>query len=106
MTALDFMMACIGTGVLLVCAAHAFKVLSVTRSTTKVARELTHRREEPLDPMNQRLQEFRQAQFGRPMTPPTRQPPQTWPVMGVRPAAPPPPDDKRTKVSDKKQGGK
>lgn len=103
MTALDFMMACIGTGVLLVCSAHAFKVLTVARATSKVAKDVAQRREEPLDPMNQRLQEFRSAQFGRPMVGRRTQPPQTWPTMGTRQAPPvPPPPDKRKKDSDKK----
>ena len=103
MQALDFVMYCAGTGVLLVCTAHAIKVLSDTRARGKVAKDVERRREEPLDPMGQRLQEFRSAQFGRPMARPA-QPPQTWPVMGVRSSPPAPP--KLTKDSEKKQGGK
>lgn len=114
MTALDFMMGCIGTGVFLVCAAWSFKILSDTRTRGRSARELVQRKEEPLDPMGQRLQELRGARFGRPMAEPAdvplRAPPTTWPVMTPkpRPLKPPPPDDKRkvTKDEGKKQGGK
>lgn len=103
MQALDFMMYCVGVGVVLVSSAHAFRVLSDTKARGKIAKDAIQRREEPLDPMGKRLQEFRSAQFGRPMERP-QQPPQTWPVMGVRSSPPAPP--KRNKDSDKKQGDK
>lgn len=115
MTALDFMMGCIGTGVFLVCAAWSFKILSDTRTRVRSSRELVQRKEEPLDPMGQRLQELRGARFGRPMaeppTAPLRPPPATWPVMGPprpRPQTAPLPEEKRkvTKDEGKKQGGK
>ena len=116
MTALDFMMGCIGTGIFFVCAAWSVKILSDTRTRVRSARELVQRKDEPLDPMGQRLQELRGARFGRPMADPIdvplRPPPTTWPVMTPprpRPQPKPPlPDDKRkvTKDEGKKQGGK
>ena len=113
MTALDFMMGCIGTGIFLVCGAWSFKILSDTRTRVRSAKELVQRKDEPLDPMGQRLQELRGARFGRPMAEPKdaplRAPPTTWPVMQTRaiPRKPvPPPDDKKTKDEGKKQGGK
>lgn len=100
MTALDFMMYCAGSGVLLVCGAWSVKILTDSRARVRHQREATARMEEPLDPMNQRLQEIRSAQFGRPMM----RTHQTWPVMTPRPRppAPAPTDTKRTKDSEKK----
>lgn len=106
MAALDFMMACVGTGVFLVCTAWSIKILSDARTRIHAARELVQRKDSPLDPMGQRLQELRGARFGRPMVPdaPLRPPPQTWPVMRTKPL--PLPDDKRKKDVGKKSGGK
>lgn len=109
MTALDFMMACIGVGVILVSGAHALRILSDTRSRGKVVNDLAHRRDEPLDPMGQRLHDIRNARFGRPMAPPMgteqapRPTPQTWPVMRPRQAAPPEP---KAPAKDKERGDK
>src|SRR5689334_20572407 len=106
------MMGCIGTGVFLVCAAWSFKILSDTRTRSRSARELVQRKDEPMDPMGKRLQEFRDARFGRPMLgpePTEPRPPPTWPVMQTRTIprkAAPPPEDKKTKDEGKKQGGK
>jgi len=93
---LDFMMTCIGIGILIVCVAWATKILNEIRIKSKAAsRELrlVQHKDEPIDPMGQRLQEFRDAQFGMPMTPkPRSSAPPVWPVV--------------RKKEQKKQGGK
>ena len=111
MTALDFMMACVGVGVLLISSAHAFRILSDTRSRNKQAhKDLLQRRDEPLDPMGRQLHDLRSARFGRPMAPPmgTEMAPKptvsTWPVMRPKQAAPPP--EKKAPTKDKERGEK
>lgn len=112
-SALDFMMACVGVGILLVCAAWSFKILTDTRTRIKVHRDVGQRSDEPLDPLGQQLQEIRTARFGMRMAPtPRGDAPPTWPVMAPRRA------DVDVKVpqikgpipsptkSGKKQGGK
>lgn len=106
MTALDFMMGCIGTGVFFVCTAWSLKILSDARKRWRSAQELVQRKDEPLDAMGQRLQELRGARFGRPMAKPgdvsLRAPPPTWPVMIPKlRALKPPPDNKHKVTKDK-----
>lgn len=86
MTALDFMMICVGLGVFFVCCAHAVKTLGTIMSTTRVTRDLAQRKDEPLDPLGRQLHEFRNTKFGRNMTAsqPRRPPAETWPVLQPR----------------------
>lgn len=88
MTALDFLLISTGSGAFLVCAAWAYKILSDTRARAKrsnVQEQAAHKLEEPLDPLGQQLHQFRNARFGRQMTPPAqREVPSTWPVMRPR----------------------
>lgn len=109
MTALDFMMICVGLGIFLVCCAHAVKTLGavMVKSTTRVARDLTHHnKDEPLDPLSRQLHEFRNTRFGRDMAavPVRRSPAETWPVM--RPRMPPPSQQTNDKKDTKERRGK
>lgn len=108
MTSLDFMMACIGSGVFLVCVAWSIKIISDTRARARVARSHDTgplRPDEPQDPLGRQLQEFRSTRFGREMTQPRPpRPAETWPVMHPRVHHPVAPDDKRKR--DKGQGEK
>lgn len=106
MTALDFMMICVGSGVFLVCCAHAVKTLGTVKSTARVARDLAHRKDEPLDPLGRQLHEFRNTRFGRDIAAaPARRPPaETWPVM--HPRVPPPATQAKDKKDTKERGGK
>lgn len=85
MTAVDFMMACVGSGILIVCIAWSVKILTDTRVRVKAQRDLVQRKEEPLDPLGQQLQEIRSARFGMRMAPqPRGDAPPTWPVLVKR----------------------
>jgi hypothetical protein len=92
MTALDFMLTCFGAGVLSVCLALSVKIVTDTRARVRVVKDLAQRKDEPIDPMGQRLQELRSATFGRRMVGVNRE--QTWPVERLKIKGPiPSPND-------------
>jgi hypothetical protein len=70
MTAVDFMCVCIGLGAFSVCVGWTVKtILDVKARNEAMKVAVKTFKEEPPDPMNQRLLEFRNARFGRPLHP-------------------------------------
>lgn len=86
MTAVDFMVSCVGVGVLSVCVAWSAKLLTDVRARVKAStdRQDTHTTQDDvtLDPMNQRLLEFRRSRFGVPVVQDSTRPPPV--TLGAR----------------------
>jgi hypothetical protein len=67
----DFLLTCVGSGVLLVCVSWSIKILTDVRGKNHSLKNLApqkHVAVEPIDTMSERLQEIRQSKFGVPMT--------------------------------------